>query len=73
MGKTKTKKIDKLLKAEVEKYRRWAANKGFFRDRYSLISYFNRKNKIIAVDGIYYINLGKRKYKLDELEKTFNS
>ena len=73
MGKTKTKKIDKLLKAEVEKYRRWAANKGFFRDRYSLISYFNRKNKIISVDGIYYINLGKRKYKLDELEKTFNS
>ena len=73
MGKTKTKKIDKLLKAEVEKYRRWAANKGFFRDRYSLISYFNRKNKIISVDGIYYINLGKRKYKLDELEKIFNS
>jgi hypothetical protein len=72
VGKTKIKKIDKLLKAEVEKYRRWAANKGFFRDRYSLISYFNRKNKIISVDGIYYINLGKRKYKLDELEKIFN-
>ena len=73
MGKTGTKKIDKLLKVEIEKYRRWAGNKGFFKDRYSLISYFNRKNKIIAVDGIYYINLGKRKYKLDELEKIFNS
>ena len=72
MGKTGTKKIDKLLKSEVEKYRKWAANKGFFRDRYSLISYFNRRNKIIAVDGIYYVKLGKRKYKLDELGKIFN-
>ena len=68
----KTKKIDKLLKSEVEKYRKWAANKSFFRDRYSLISYFNRRNKIITVDGIYYVKLGKRKYKLDELEKIFN-
>ena len=65
-------KIDKLLKAEVAKYKKWVANKGFFRDRYSLISYYNRRKKIIKMDGIYYITIDKRKYGLDEIEEIYN-
>ena len=70
MAKTKT--MDKILKVEAEKYKKWAARRGFFRDRYSLISYYNRKKRIVEKDGTYFITIGKRKYRLDEVEGTYN-
>ena len=73
MGKKSTAGMNKLLKAEVAKYRKWVTKKGFFRDRYSLISYYNRRKKIISVGGIYYIAVGKKKYRLNEVEEAFNS
>ena len=72
MVKTKTNTSEKILKIEVAKYKKWAASKGFFRDRYSLISYYNRKKKIVKKDGIYFITIGKRKYRLDEVEEIYN-
>jgi len=62
---------DKLILKEVKKYRRWAKLKGYTRDRYSLISYYNRKNKVKGKGGIYYITLGKRRYRFDEMENLF--
>ena len=70
MAKTKT--TDKILKLEAVKYKKWVARRGFFRDRFSLISYYNRKKKIINKGGIYYITIGKRKYRLDEVEEIYN-
>ena len=72
MVKTKTNTADKMLKVEAAKYKKWAQMKGFFRDRFSLISYYNRKKKIVRKDGIYYITIGKRKYRLDEVEEIYN-
>ena len=62
---------DKMIADEVKKYRRWAKLKGYTRDRYSLISYYNRKNKVKSIGGIYYITLGKRKYRFNEMENLF--
>ena len=68
--KEKTKK-DKILKAEVEKYRRWADRKGYFREFYSLIAYYNRKKKVKKINGVYFIYLGKKKYRLEEVKGAF--
>mgnify|MGYP003980756327 CR=1 FL=1 len=62
---------NKLIVSEIKKYRRWVKLKGYTRDQYSLISYFNRKNKVKSIGGIYYITLGKRKYRFDEMERLF--
>ena len=72
MVKTKTNTAEKILKAEAAKYKKWVAKRGFFRDRFSLISYYNRNKKIVRKDGIYYITIGKRKYRLDEVEEIYN-
>ncbi len=62
---------NKLIVSEIKKYRRWVKLKGYTRDQYSLISYYNRKNKVKSIGGIYYITLGKRKYRFDEMERLF--
>lgn len=68
-----TKTEDRLITAEIKKYRKWVKLQGYTKDRYSLISYFNRKNRIKSKSGIYYITLGKRKYRFDEMESLFTN
>ena len=63
--------MNKLITAEINKYRKWVKLKGYTKDRYSLISYFNRKNKVKGRNGIYYITVGKRRYRFDEMESLF--
>ena len=64
-------KMDKILKAEAEKYRRWTDRKGYFKDFYSLIAYYNRKKKVKKINGTYFVYLGKKRYRLEEVEKIF--
>lgn len=71
MAKKEKTKMDKILKAEVEKYRRWADRKGYFTDFYSLIAYYNRKKKVKKINGAYFVYLGKKKYRLEEIERVF--
>ena len=66
-----TKTEDKLIGAEIKKYMKWVKLKGYTSDRYSLIAYLNRKNQVKDIKGIYYVILGKRKYRFDKVEKTF--
>ena len=61
------------IAAEIKKYRKWVKLKGYTRDRYSLISYYNRKNKVKSIGGIYYITLGKGKYRFYEMESLFTN
>ena len=68
-----TKTEDKLIAAEIKKYREWVKLKGYTKDCYSLISYFNRKNKVKRKNGILYLTLGKRKYRFDEMESLFTN
>ena len=64
---------DKLISAEIKKYRKWVKLKGYTKDRYSLIAYFNRKNRVKSKNGIYYLTLGKRRYRFDEVENLFTN
>ena len=67
----KLPKEEKLLKLEAKKYNRWVQLKGYTKDSYSLISYFNRKGKIKGSVGRRLVSLGKKSYSLEKIEDIF--
>jgi hypothetical protein len=67
----KPDKEDRLLKLEAKKYFQWVQLKGYTKDRYSLIAYFNRKGKIKSSGGKRQIILGCKSYSLEKIEDIF--